>query len=91
MQKEGGEAIDDQLQYAFRLLCSRKPTSKEMKLMNQQFQLAITKYQNQPDAAEALLAIGEYPFDESLDKTTTAALAIVANSMMNFDEAYMKR
>lgn len=91
MQKEGGEAIDDQLQYAFRLLCSRKPTRKEMQLMSQQFKLAITKYQNQPEAADALLNIGEYPFDESLDKTKTAALAIVANSMMNFDEAYMKR
>ncbi len=91
MQKEGGEAINDQLQYAFRLLCSRKPTTKEIQLMNQQYQLAIAKYQNQPDAANALLAIGEYPFDKSLDKTRTAALAIVANSMMNFDEAYMKR
>ena len=91
MQREGGEAIDDQLRYAFRLLCSRRPTVKEMKLMNQQYQLAINKYQNQPEAADALLAIGEHPFDESLDRTRTAALAIVANSMMNFDEAYMKR
>lgn len=91
MQREGGELIEDQLQYAFRLLCSRKPKDKEIQLMNQQYRLAITKYQNQPEAADALLAIGEYPFDESLNKAKTAALAIVANSMMNFDEAYMKR
>ncbi|MBX2873688.1 MAG: DUF1553 domain-containing protein [Saprospiraceae bacterium] len=91
MQKEGGQAIDAQLQYAFRLLCGRKPTAKEMKLMTQQYQLAITKYQAQPTAADDLLAIGEYPFDESLDKAKTAALAIVANTVMNFDEAYMKR
>lgn len=91
MQKEGGEAIDAQLQYAFRLLCSRWPTAKEMKLMNQQYQMAITKYQSQPDAADELLEIGAYPFDKSLDRAKTAALAIVANTLMNFDEAYMKR
>lgn len=91
IQKEAGVDIDTQLQYAFRLLCSRKPTAKEMKLMVRQYQLAITKYQKQPTAADALLGIGEYPFDESLDKVKTAALAIVANTMMNFDEAYMKR
>lgn len=91
IQKEGGESIDSQLQYAFRLLCGRRLTSKESRLMTQQYQLAIAKYQQQPAAADELLAIGDYPFDESLDKTKTAALAIVANTMMNFDEAYMKR
>jgi len=91
MQKEGGESIDSQLQYAFRLLCGRKLTGKESQLMTQQYQLAISKYQQQPIAADELLAIGEYPLDESLDKTKTAALTIVANTMINFDEVYMKR
>lgn len=91
IQKEGGEKLDTQLQYAFRLLCSRQPTAKEMKLMTKQYQLAFAKFQREPSAAEDLLEIGEYPFDKSLDKTKTAALAIITNTMMNFDEAYMKR
>ena len=31
------------------------------------------------------------PFDKDLDKIETAALTLLANTMMNFDEAYMKR
>ena len=91
MQKEGGKGFEAQAQYAFQLLCSRKPTSREMKVMHKQYQLAYAKYQQEPAAAEALLQIGEYPFDEQLDKIETAALAMVANMLMNFDEAYMKR
>ena len=91
MQQEGGEDFEAQLQYAFRLLCSRKPTAHEQQLMTQQYQLAFTKYQQDPAAAESLLEIGEHPIDEGLDKAETAALTIVANTVMNFDEAYMKR
>lgn len=91
MQKEGGDAFEAQAQYAFRLVCSRKATSKEMTLLRKQYELAFDKYQKDPSAADALLSIGEYPIDQELDKIETAALAMVANTMMNFDEAYMKR
>ncbi|MFY0652898.1 MAG: DUF1553 domain-containing protein [Cyclobacteriaceae bacterium] len=91
MQKEGGKNIESRLQYAFRLLCSRKASDKELELMKKQYDTAFSKYQKEPSAAEAFLQIGEYPFSTTLDKIETAALAMVVNMMMNFDEAYMKR
>ncbi len=91
IQKEGGATFESQAQYAFRLLCSRKPTTKEMQLLTGQFQRSLTKYRRDPAAADALLQIGEHPFDESLSKIETAALTVVANTLMNFDEMYMKR
>ena len=57
----------------------------------QQFELAVAKYRNDPEAADALLSVGEYPLAENLDIMNTAALTMVANTMMNFDETYMKR
>jgi len=91
MQKEGGDAFETQARYAFRLLCSRMPTTKEMELLSRQYQISLAKYQKEPSAADALLQIGAHPMDERLDKIKTAALAVVANTMMNFDETYMKR
>ena len=91
MQKEGGEAFESQAEYAFRLVCSRRPTAKEVELLQRQYRLAFAKYKQEPSAADSLLQIGEYPFDKKLDKIETAALAMVANTVMNFDEAYMKR
>ena len=91
MQQEGGADFESQLQYGFGRLCSRMPTAHEMELMARQYQLSLAKYQQYPAAAEALLEIGEYALDKGLNKVETAALTIVANTMMNFDEAYMKR
>lgn len=91
MQKEGGKTLENQTRYGFRLLCGRLPNPKEAKLIKKQYQAALDKYQENPQAAEALLQVGEYPADSKLDKIQTAALTMVANTMMNFDEAYMKR
>ena len=59
--------------------------------MQQQYNIALDSYKEDPKAAEELLGLGEYPLDNSLDKIKTAALTMVTNTMMNFDEAYMKR
>lgn len=91
MQVEGGKGWAAQAQYGFRLLCGRKAKETEMALMKKQYEMALKKYQDNPTEAAALLAVGEYPFDARLDKIQTAALAMVASTMMNFDEAYMKR
>ena len=91
MQKEGGESLEDQITYGFRLLCGRRPDASEIKSLEKQYQLAMERYRQDTDAAKVLLTTGEYPLDEELNKLKTAALAMVANTMMNFDEAYMKR
>lgn len=91
MQKEGGDNMETQTQYAFRLLCGRNPTEQELQLLKEQYDVALIKYQKEPAAAEQLLQVGEYPYDENLDKVETAALALLANTIMNFDEAYMRR
>ena len=91
MQKEGGSDWEEQTLFAFRTLCGRKPNSKELRLLKEQYNAALVKYQEEPQAAEELLRVGEHSFDQKLDKIETAALAMVANTIMNFDEAYMKR
>lgn len=91
MQAEGGKEWETQAQYGFRLLCGRKAKESEMALMKKQYEMALQKYRDSPTEAAALLAVGEYPLDTRLDKVQTAALAMVASTMMNFDEAYMKR
>jgi predicted TIM-barrel enzyme len=35
--------------------------------------------------------VGEKPFEAKYDKEKTAALAVVVNTIFNFDESYMKR
>ena len=47
-------------------------------------------YANDPKDAAALLAVGDSKPDGSLDKSTLAAYAMLANEMMNLDEVLNK-
>ena len=91
VQKEGAQGYQAQIDYSFELICGRKPNAKETELIQKQYQFALKRYRENPQAAAELLTVGEHPFDQSLDKVETAALAMVANTILNFDEAYMKR
>ncbi len=91
IQKEGGGDLEEQTRYAFRLVIGRKPTTTEFALLLDQYRDEIDKFKNDPKSAEQLLNVGEYLLDKDLDKTQTAALAMVANTLLNHDGAYMKR
>ena len=91
MQKEGGNNIKDQTVYAFRLLTGRKPTPNEINVFVSQYNSEFSRFKKNPDMALELLGVGESSFDNNLDTTRTAALAMVASTMINHDEAYMKR
>ena len=91
MQKEGGEALEAQLVFGFRLLTSRRPNEQELGLFKALYEEERRRYQQAPSEALALLEVGDWERDKTLDTAQTAALAIVASTMMNHDEAYMKR
>ena len=42
-------------------------------------------------AADSLLAVGDMGVNEGLNKSEIAAMTIVASTIFNSDEAYMKR
>ena len=91
MQLEGGEKLIDQINHAFRLVTGRvlKPAEQQLflKLYEEQYQ----RFVKTPKAARELLKVGEAEFPKELDAPVTAALAVVASTMINHDEAYMKR
>ena len=91
LQKEIDDNLEERLRQGFRLLCGRQPNGNETELLTCLYELALKKYTNDPDATESFLGVGEYPLDSTLNKTQTAALTQVMSTIMNFDEAYMKR
>ncbi len=91
MQKESNGDLKDQIELGFRLVTGRKPKSTELKLLEELYLTQVDRYRQRPENIEELLSVGEYPMDPSLDRITTAALATVASTMINHDEAYIKR
>lgn len=91
MQKEGGNTVEDQIYFAFRLFTGRSPSEKEVDVLVHLFDEEKKRFQQAPQTAQEALAIGNYPVDSTLDPVETAALAMVSSMMINHDEFYMKR
>ena len=89
--REGGKRTEAQVDYAFRLLTGRHLTEEERSLMLELYEQEHQKYQADEAGARQLLQVGDYPRDTSLPLPEVAALAVVTNVMMNYDEVYTKR
>jgi Protein of unknown function (DUF1553)/Concanavalin A-like lectin/glucanases superfamily/Protein of unknown function (DUF1549) len=91
MIREAGQALPERIAYGFRLLTGRRPTAPEINVFARLFDDEKARFSREPAAARELLAVGDAPRDARLNPAETAALAVVANTMMNHDEAFMKR
>ena len=72
---------------AFVLITSRVPKGEELAILVALYEEKLASYQAQPDQAEALLHVGDSAYDVQFSQPQVAALAIVANTLFNLDEA----
>jgi hypothetical protein len=86
VMEEGGDDDLAQLGYAFRLATSRQPTEKEQQALVQTLNQVRQKMEQDEKAVEQLLAIGESPVGENIDRTELASFAAMMNLIFNLDE-----
>ncbi|WP_020526405.1 DUF1553 domain-containing protein [Flexithrix dorotheae] len=88
---QGGDDIEDQITYAFRMLTSKMPDEKQLKLLKRLFQEEFAELSKYPEEAQKLRSVGEYQSEQSLDPVKVGAFTLVTNTLINFDEAVFKR
>jgi hypothetical protein len=71
-------------------LLARPLSAKEKRIVKSSVGDLLAHYQQEPDEAEKLLAVGDSKPDAKLDAPTLAAYTMVANELMNMDEALNK-
>jgi hypothetical protein len=81
----------DQIILTFRLLTGRKPTARELRVLQKLREEQLALFRASRDSAEAMLKVGESAIDPKLDRSELAAATAVASAVMNFDEAVVKR
>ena len=91
MIKEGGAKPEEQISYGFKTLTSRAPDARELALLKRLYQAERAEFEEVPARADSLLAVGEHPHDANLPVEQLAALTIVANTLVSYDEAVYKR
>ena len=87
MLTEGGATPNERIAFAFRLVTSRQPTPQEVAELRQTLETFQSDFARDPTTAEKLLTVGEQPVNQDLSAAELAAYALVANTIMNLDEA----
>jgi hypothetical protein len=91
MLHEGGATRDAQLAWAFRLVCSRAASAEEVRVLRTIFDDQRALFAADEKAAAELMRVGEAATDASLRLADRAAATMVAQALLNFDEALMRR
>ena len=85
------EQLDDQLTFSFQSLVTRVPDSRELDVLRRLYDQQYAIFAEQPDEAQQLLSIGDLVVDEELNPIALAAMTMVTEGLMSFDETVMKR
>lgn len=89
--KAHGNKTDAALDEMFRTLTSRKPSTDEILVLRKLFDKQTELFDADPKLADQYLKTGDIVADKNIAKTRLAAMTVVANTLMNFDESVMKR
>lgn len=90
LQKNPTAKDKERLAIAFEMITSRRPSAKELTVLMEALQDQRKIYENDPNAAHALLTFGDYPRNKGLNPTEHAAYCQVVNLIMNLSESITK-
>ncbi len=79
------------IDFFFKAVISRPARAEEVRLMQQLYEEELADFKKHPNRATALLSVGEYPVDKTIPPAELAAWTVVASTILNFDEAIVKR
>jgi hypothetical protein len=82
-------AVQAKLVKAFRLIVCRNPNEKEIKVLNAYYADQLKVFQ-QKSQAEKVLAVGEYPIPEKINRRSLAAMMQVMTTIYNLEETITK-
>ena len=90
MMEHAGENAQSRLIYGFTLTTSREPDRSELNTLLTLFKEEQKRFADNKEEAEALLNVGSSASNPNFDVTDLAALTVVANTLLNLDEAKMR-
>ena len=90
-KSQTGAGADKTINQFFKAVISRPARPQELQLMKQFYADELADFKKNPNRVKELLSVGEYPVDKQLNPAELAAWTVVASTLMNFDEAIIKR
>jgi len=87
MMQAKGQRPRQRVAEAFRRVTSRAPRKAELDLLMKDFSFYLKDFRKKPNAAKRLMSVGEKLRNPRLPAAQLAAYALVANTILNLDEA----
>ena len=85
------DTLEDQISHGFRLATARHPKEEELKILIDLYKSQFQYFRQNRDKAYQVLSVGEKARDMNLYSVKTAAMTMVANTLLNHNETYTKR
>ena len=90
MLNEGGDSAQSRIAWGWETVTGRQPSNAEQQLVAATLAGFQQRYASSPDEAQAVITYGESKPDKQLNPTELAAYTLVANLLLNLDEAINK-
>ena len=84
--EDGGKKPKARIEWAMEQALSRKPTKAESRVLDKLYGANKKEYKKDEKSAETLVAIGQHPVPEELNKAELAAWTSVARTIMSLPE-----
>jgi hypothetical protein len=91
MLREGGRNDGERASWMFRQVIGRRPSAKEQGVLERLLVEQRAVFRADPEATKALLAVGDMRNDPALDPVELAAGSVLAEAILNHDEAVLRR
>ena len=85
------DTLEDQISHGFRLATARHPKEEELEILIDLYMSQYQYFRQNRDKAYQVLSVGEKARDMNLYSVKTAAMTMVANTLLNHNETYTKR
>jgi Protein of unknown function (DUF1553)/Protein of unknown function (DUF1549)/Concanavalin A-like lectin/glucanases superfamily/Planctomycete cytochrome C len=89
--KEGGSNLADRITFVVRTLVGRRPDPRELTTLEALYHDQYDEFRGGHSDPQKLFAVGDAPLDAALDPAERAALTVMVQALLNYDETVMKR
>ena len=90
MIEQGGADTGSRLSYGFQLTTTREPDRSELRTLTNLYEEEQRRFAENEEEAIALLSVGSSLVNTAFETADLAALTVVANTMINLDEARIR-
>jgi hypothetical protein len=83
---EGGPSVEARARFALQQAVSRAPSDAEVQQLVTLYRKQLTRYRDDPEAAQQIVSVGQYPVAQDKNSSELAAWTSVARAVLNLHE-----